>query len=166
MAIKKGRVAIVTGAGQGIGKGIALRLAAEGANVVVCDINEDTCREVVEEITALGGEAIYAIGDVGCREDTKRIAQTALDKWGTIDILVNNAGILRDAILHKMTDEQWDAVMRVNLKGPFLMMQAVYYTMREKGYGRIINISSSSCRGNVGLLHHAVYQLGRCINPL
>ena len=155
MSINKGRVAIVTGAGQGIGRGVAIRLAKEGARVVVCDIVEQTAKAVVDEITAAGGEAIMAVGDVGLRQDADAIAKLALDTWGTIDILVNNAGILRDAILHKMTEQQWDDVIRVNLKGDFLMIQAVYYTMRNQHYGRIINISSSACRGNVGQAHYA-----------
>ncbi len=155
MSIKKGRVAIVTGAGQGIGRGVAIRLAAAGANVVVCDINEKTAQEVADIINEAGNTAIVACGDVGLKEDADRIVQTAIDKWGTVDILVNNAGINRDAIFYKMTEEQWDEVIRVNLKSQFLMCKACYWSMRNQHFGRIINMSSSACRGNVGQANYA-----------
>ena len=160
MAIKEGRVAIVTGAGQGIGEGVAKRLAQAGAYVVVADIREETAQKVVDEITAAGGIAIAAAGDCGKKEDADRIVQTALDKWGTVDILVNNAGITRDAIFYKMTEQQWDDVMRVNLKRMFLMTQACYWPMRNQKYGRIISLSSSSCRGNVGQANYSAAKAG------
>jgi NAD(P)-dependent dehydrogenase (short-subunit alcohol dehydrogenase family) len=144
MTIKKGRVALVTGAGQGIGKGIALKLAENGAHVAVCDINEKAAQEVKDEIIASGYEAIAVNGDVGSKQDCIRFVQTSLEHWGTVDILVNNAGIIRDALIEKMTEEQWDAVLRVNLKGAFLCMQAAMEPMKLQKYGRIINISSSS----------------------
>ena len=155
MAINKGRVAIVTGAGQGLGEGIAKRLAAEGARVLAVDMNPNTLEKVVAEINAAGGEAMALVADVGLKAETERIAQTAIDKWGTIDILVNNAGINRDAIFYKMTEQQWDDVLRVNLKGVFMLMQACYAPMREQKYGRIINMSSSAMRGNVGQANYA-----------
>jgi len=160
MSINKGRVAIVTGAAQGIGKGLALRLAGAGAYVAVCDVNEAAAGAVTDEILAAGGIAITVCGDVGSKADAERIAQTAIEKWGKVDILVNNAGIIRDAMFYKMTEEQWDAVIRVNLKGPFLMTQAVYSSMRNQKYGRIINISSSSCRGNVGQANYSSTKAG------
>lgn len=155
MSIKQGRVAIVTGAGQGIGEGVAKRLAQAGANVLVVDINETSAQKVVDEITAAGGTAEIAVGDCGMKADADRIVQTAVDKWGTVDILVNNAGITRDAIFHKMTEQQWDDVIRVNLKSCFLMTQACYTLMRNQKYGRIISMSSSSCKGNVGQANYA-----------
>ncbi len=155
MSIKAGRVAIVTGAGQGIGEGVAKKLAQAGAYVVVADIKEETAQKVVDEITAAGGTAIAVAGDCGKKEDADRIVQTAVDKWGTVDILVNNAGITRDAIFHKMTEQQWDDVIRVNLKSVFLMTQACYIHMKNQKYGRIISMSSSACRGNVGQANYA-----------
>ena len=155
MSIKEGRVAIVTGAGQGIGEGVAKRLAQAGAYVVVADIKEETSQKVVDEITAAGGTAIAIAGDCGMKADADRIVQTAVDKWGTVDILVNNAGINRDAIFYKMTEQQWDDVIRVNLKSCFLMTQACYWPMRNQKYGRIISMSSSACRGNVGQANYA-----------
>lgn len=160
MAIKPGRVAIVTGAGQGLGEGISKRLAAEGAYVVAVDINANTLSKVVDKINEAGSFAIGVTGDVGLKQDADRIAKTAIDKWGKVDILVNNAGITRDAILYKMTEEQWDEVLRVNLKGPFLMIQACYWSMRNKRYGRIINISSSACRGNIGQANYSSAKAG------
>ncbi len=155
MSINQGRVAIVTGAGQGIGRGVALRLAAAGAYVVAADVNSNQLTGLIGEITAAGGEALGIEGDVGVKADAERIVGAGIDKWGRIDILFNNAGINRDALLHKMTEQQWDDVLRVNLKGCFLMMQAVYPSMRENGFGRIINVSSSACRGNVGQANYS-----------
>ena len=160
MAIKEGRVAIVTGAGQGIGEGVAKRLAQAGAYVVVADIKQETAQKVVDEITEAGGTAIAVAGDCGMKADADRIVQTAIDKWGTVDILVNNAGITRDAIFYKMTEQQWDDVMRVNLKSMFLMTQACYWPMRNQKYGRIICLSSSSCRGNVGQANYSASKAG------
>jgi len=164
MTIKKGRVAIVTGAGQGIGKGISLKLAENGARVVVCDINEETVRNVAAEIVANGHEALAVAGDVGSKSDCLSFVQSALQRWGTVDILVNNAGIIRDAFIENMTEEQWDAVLRVNLKGAFLCTQAAMKPMKLQNYGRIINISSSSCKGNIGQANYASAKAG--INAL
>ena len=160
MSIKQGRVAIVTGAGQGLGEGAAKRLAQAGAYVVVADINEENARKVMDEINAAGGTAIMAAGDCGYKDVADRIVQTAIDKWGTVDILVNNAGINRDAIFYKMTEQQWDDVIRVNLKGCFLMAQACYWPMRNQKYGRIINLSSSSWEGNPGQANYAASKAG------
>lgn len=160
MAINKGRVAIVTGAGQGIGHGVALRLADAGARVVLCDMNEETLNATVKEINDKGGEAIGVKGDVGMKEDVDRIVDAAIEKWGTVDILFNNAGINRDALIYKMTEQQFDDVIRINMKSQFLLMQAVCTHMREQGYGRIINISSSACRGNVGQVNYAATKAG------
>ncbi|PKM90478.1 MAG: 3-oxoacyl-ACP reductase [Firmicutes bacterium HGW-Firmicutes-12] len=155
MTIQKGRVAIVTGAGQGIGKGIAIKLAEAGANVVACDINEKNAREVVDEIKASGYESLAVACDVGSKPDCERLVMSALNQWGRVDILVNNAGIIRDALIYKMTEEQWDAVLRVNLKGPFMMTQASIVPMKEQKFGRIINISSSACKGNIGQANYS-----------
>lgn len=160
MAIKAGRVAIVTGAAQGIGEGVAKRLAAEGAKVACIDMKEDAVKKVVDEIIAAGGTAMYQVGDVGMKVDADRMVQAVLDAWGTVDILVNNAGITRDAIFYKMTEQQWDDVMRVNLKSMFLMTQACYWPMRNQKYGRIINLSSSSCRGNRGQANYSASKAG------
>lgn len=160
MAIKKGRIAIVTGAAQGIGSGVAKRLAAAGAYVALIDVQEKAVKQVTGEIAAAGGTAMYLVGDVGLKADVDRMVQAVVDKWGTVDILVNNAGIIRDAIFYKMTEQQWDDVMRVNLKSMFLMTQACYWPMRNQKHGRIINFSSSSCRGNVGQANYSATKAG------
>jgi len=135
----KDKVAIVTGSGRGIGEGIALRFAEEGAKIVVNDINEADALRTVEKIKNMGGQAVAVIGSVASREIAQKMVDTAVSEFGTVDILVNNAGIIRDAMLHKMTDEQWDQVIEVNLKGVFLCTQCAARVMREKGYGKIIN---------------------------
>lgn len=160
MAIKEGRIAIVTGAAQGIGCGVAKRLAAEGAYVALIDVKEEAVKQVTEEIIAAGGTAMYQVGDVGLKADADRMVQAVVEKWGTVDILVNNAGINRDAIFYKMTEQQWDDVIRVNLKSMFLMTQACYWPMRNQKYGRIINFSSSACRGNIGQANYAATKAG------
>lgn len=156
----KDKVAIVTGSGRGIGEGIALRFAEEGAKIVVNDINEADALGTVEKIKSMGRQAVAVIGSVASREIAQKMVDTAVNEFGTVDILVNNAGIIRDAMLHKMTDEQWDQVIEVNLKGVFLCTQCVARVMREKGYGKIINISSTSWRGNPGQLNYSATKAG------
>jgi 3-oxoacyl-[acyl-carrier protein] reductase/2-hydroxycyclohexanecarboxyl-CoA dehydrogenase len=154
MSIKHGRVAIVTGAGSGIGKGIAKGLAEEGAVVIVADKNLESAKHVVDEIITDGGEATAVEVDVRKKEQCENMVQVALDSYGTVDILVNNAGLLRDALIHKMTEEQWDTVQDVILKGAFLCTQAVIKVMKERRYGRIINISAV---GQIGYRGQANY---------
>ncbi len=156
----KDKVAIVTGAGRGIGEGVALRFAEEGAKVIVNDVTDAEAKRTVETIQAKGGKAVPVVGSVASREIAQKMVDTAVKEFGTVDILVNNAGIIRDAMLHKMTDEQWDQVIEVNLKGVFLCTQCAARVMREKGYGKIINISSTSWRGNPGQLNYSATKAG------
>ncbi len=156
----KDKAAIVTGAGRGIGEGIALRFAEEGAQVVVNDVNEADVNRTVETIKSQGGKAVPVIGSVASRPVAQKMVDTAVKEFGTVDILVNNAGIIRDAMLHKMTDEQWDQVIEVNLKGTYLCIQCAARVMREKGYGKIINISSTSWKGNPGQLNYSATKAG------
>jgi NAD(P)-dependent dehydrogenase (short-subunit alcohol dehydrogenase family) len=156
----KDKVAIVTGAGRGIGEGIALRFAGEGAKLIINDVNEADANRTVEAIKSKGGQAVALIGSVASRQVAQKMVDTAVKEFGTVDILVNNAGIIRDAMLHKMTDEQWDQVVEVNLKGVFLCTQCAAQVMREKGYGKIINISSSSWRGNPGQINYSATKAG------
>jgi NAD(P)-dependent dehydrogenase (short-subunit alcohol dehydrogenase family) len=156
----KDKVAIVTGAGRGIGEAIALRFAAEGAKLIANDVNETDANHTVETIKGKGGQAAAVIGSVASRQVAEKMVDTAIREFGTVDILVNNAGIIRDAMLHKMTDEQWDQVIDVNLKGVFLCTQCAAQVMREKKYGKIINISSSSWRGNPGQLNYSATKAG------
>ena len=157
----QGRVALITGAGQGIGRAIALRFAQEGAKIVVVDIVDSTAVAVAEEIKAAGGEAIGVACDVVQRDQVAATIKAALDAFGQIDILCNNAGITRDARLVKMTEEQFDTVIDINLKGVFNMTQAVAPHMVERNYGRIISTSSIvGLYGNFGQTNYVASKAG------
>jgi NAD(P)-dependent dehydrogenase (short-subunit alcohol dehydrogenase family) len=166
----QGRIAVVTGAGRGIGREFALALAREGAAVVVNDIGvglrgdetgEDPAAEVCAEIEAAGGRAVPAYDSVSDYEAAGRIVQTAIDNFGQIDILVNNAGIVRDRTLVKMGPDDFDAVIATHLKGTFNCTQHAVGPMKEAGYGRIINITSSAgLRGNFGQTNYAAAKAG------
>ena len=151
----KDKVAIVTGSGRGIGEGIVLRFAEEGAKIVINDVNEADANAAVEKVKAAGGQAVAVIGSVASRDVVQNMVDTAVKEFGTLDIMVNNAGITRDVMLHKMTDEQWGQVVAVNQTGVFYGIQCAARYMREKGYGKIINISSTSALGNPGQLNYA-----------
>lgn len=154
----KDKVAIVTGAGRGLGKGIALELAKEGAKVVVADVAP--ADDVVAEIKASGGEASGCVANVAHQDEVQALVKFAVDTYGTLDIMVNNAGINRDGMLHKMTKDNWDLVIDVDLTGTFYGTQEALKVMREKSYGRIINISSGSWLGNVGQANYAAAKAG------
>lgn len=156
----RGKVAIVTGAGRGIGEAIARKFVQEGAKVVVCDMNEPDVKRVFEDITAQGGKAIGIVMNVSNEDEVKQMVEKTVQEFGTVDILINNAGITRDAMVHKMTMEQWNQVMTVNLTGSFICCQAVIPIMREKNYGKIVNISSTSRFGNVGQANYAASKAG------
>lgn len=158
--ILEGKVAIVTGSGRGLGKGIAKKLAEKGAKVIVSDVIIDNAKECVEEIKRDGGEALCVACNIAKLEDVCNIYAAAIKEYGSVDIVVNNAGINKDAMLHKMTDEQWDNVIAVNLTGTFYMTREAAKIMREKGYGRIINISSMSWLGNIGQANYAASKAG------
>jgi len=155
--VLEGKVAVVTGAGRGIGRGEAMALAAAGAKVVVNDLggggngvgsDAAPAQQVVDEIKAVGGEAIANFDSVAEVESAGRIIQTAVDHFGRIDILVNNAGILRDRMVFNMSDEEWDIVLKVHLYGHFYCARAASRHMRAQKWGRIINTSSSAGLGS------------------
>ncbi len=154
----KDRVAIVTGAARGLGKAFALRLAQEGASVVAVDILDDT--DTAREIEAAGGNALALKVDVSSEEETKRMAEQTLSRFGRIDILVNNAAMLytlRYSPFDELDPAEWDRVMAVNVKGPWLCIKAVIPNMKEQGKGKIINISSlSALTGGPFALHYVV----------
>jgi len=166
----EGKVAVVTGSGRGIGRGIALALAKEGAKVVINDVgcatdgrgtDADPAAVVCKEIAALGGEAIPNYDSVAEFDSAGNIIKSAVDKWGQIDIVVNNAGILRDKQLVNMSPEDFDAVLKVHLYGGFNCTRHALPVMREKGYGRIINIvSSAGLRGNFGQANYGAAKAG------
>jgi NAD(P)-dependent dehydrogenase (short-subunit alcohol dehydrogenase family) len=153
----EGRVAIVTGAGRGIGAGIALKLADGGATVVSADINEADANRVASEC---GHGAIGAGLDVSKSEQCDALLASVEQRFGRVDIVVNNAGINRDAMLHKMTDDQWSQVLAVDLSGVFFMTRAASRIMRTAGSGRIVNISSASWMGNIGQANYAAAKAG------
>lgn len=147
VGVLESKAAIITGAGQGIGKAIALRFAREGAGIAIGDIDIDKARAVSRQIQDSGGASVAVTADVSVKRDVDNLVATALREFGKIDILVNNAGIMRRAPLLEMTEEDWDAVIRVCLKGVFLCTQAVARHMVNQKSGRIINMSSSAGRG-------------------
>ena len=156
----KDKIAVVTGAGRGLGKGIALKLAREGAKIVVCDVVEENARAVAAEIEKAGGKAIAVKADIANKADVEAMFATAVSRFDQIDILVNNAGINRDGVLHKMTDENWDKVIAVNLTGTFYCLRLAAQQMRERGYGRIVNVASMSWLGNFGQANYAASKAG------
>jgi NAD(P)-dependent dehydrogenase (short-subunit alcohol dehydrogenase family) len=165
-----GRVAIVTGSGRGIGREFALCFGREGAKVVVNDVgvsldgqgtDDDPALQVCKEIEALGGAAVPNYDSVSDFDGAGRIVQTAVDAFGTVDILVNNAGIVRDKSLLKMEESDFDAVIAVHLKGTFNCTRHAVPVMKEQGYGRIVNITSSAgLRGNFGQTNYGAAKAG------
>jgi len=154
------RIAIVTGAARGIGAGTAIRLAADGMAVAVLDLNEADCAATVKEIENAGGKALAIGCDVSKTDQVNAAVERIAAELGPPTVLVNNAGIIRDANLFKMTDEQWDAVLNVNLKGAFLMCRAAQKYMTEAKWGRIVNISSSSALGNRAQSNYSASKAG------
>jgi NAD(P)-dependent dehydrogenase (short-subunit alcohol dehydrogenase family) len=151
----KDRVAIVTGSGQGIGEGIARTLAGAGARVVVNDLVPERVDEVVADFRAGGFDAVGQAADVATAEGAEGLVATAMDTYGRVDILVNNVGMARDGWLAKMSEEDWDTVLEVNLKSQFLCCRAVAPHMIEQRSGRIINISSRAWLGGPGQANYA-----------
>lgn len=156
----KDKVVIITGAGSGIGR-IAQLFAQEGAKVVVGDVNEKGGMETANSINNAGGQAIFEKLDVSNREQTRQVVKDAIAKYGKIDVLINNAGIIQDALVVKMTEEQWDKIININLKGPFNCIQAVVEQMISQGSGVILNMSSIvALYGNVGQTNYAATKAG------
>lgn len=154
------RVAIVTGAARGIGAGTAVRLAAEGRAVAVLDLDEAACAQTVEEITAAGGRAVAVGCDVSDSEQAKAAVGRVADELGPPTVLVNNAGVLRDNLLFKMSDDDWDTVLNVHLRGAFVMSRATQKHMVDAGFGRVVNLSSSSALGNRGQVNYSAAKAG------
>ena len=157
----KDKVAVVTGASRGIGKSISLALARQGAKIVAFDITLTGMEQLLAEIKALGSEGLAVEGNVTVTADTEKLVDQAVAAYGRIDILVNNAGITRDGLLMRMKDEDWDAVLTVNLKGAFLCTRAVSKVMTKQRCGRIINIASVVGQmGNAGQANYCASKAG------
>ncbi|WP_188195223.1 SDR family oxidoreductase [Nonomuraea sp. SYSU D8015] len=157
-----GKVAVVTGAGRGLGRAYAQALAAAGAAVVVNDVDAEAAAQAVEAITGAGGKAVAEAGPVGGSEVAQRLVDTAVKEFGRLDVMVTNAGILRDRVLWKMSDDDFDAVVEVHLRGTFTCARAAAVRMREQGEGgRLILISSpAGQRGNFGQTNYAAAKAG------
>lgn len=163
------KTAIITGGGTGIGRGIALALAQEGARLVLCGRRLERIQSVASEVQAMGGEALAVQADVSHEQDVARLTQAAIETYGRIDILVNNAAVFEEGELHALSIESWDRVMAVNLRGAYLCIRQVLPLMRAQRSGQILNISSESgieyYRGDgaYGLSKHALNDLGEYV---
>ncbi len=161
-------IALISGAGSGIGRATALRFAREGARVVVTDVDQASVEETAGLVVQAGGEACPVAGSVSQRADAQRMVDTALERFGRLDILINNAGITRDGLTVRikngevkiMSDEQWDAVLDVNLKGTWLLSQLTAVPMIGQSYGRIVNTASVGAQGNIGQANYSASKAG------
>jgi 3-oxoacyl-[acyl-carrier protein] reductase len=164
----KDKVALITGGGNGIGRATAVRFAAEGAKVVISDVDHDGLQATQQAVIDIGGDATIAIGSVTSREDVQKMVDAAISTYGGLHILINNAGITRDALTTRlkdgetkfMSDENWDAVLGVNLKGSWLCSQVAAVQMIEQNYGRIVNTASIAALGNVGQANYSASKAG------
>jgi 3-oxoacyl-[acyl-carrier protein] reductase len=162
------KVALITGGGSGIGRATALRFAQEGACVVVSDLDEAGLSETAKRIAEAGGKAVSVAGNVSARADVQTMIDTATRQFGRLDILINNAGITKDALtvrikdgdVKMMSDEQWDAVLDVNLKGTWLVSQLAAVPMIKQKYGRIVNTASVGAQGNIGQANYSASKAG------
>ena len=160
MSAETPRTAVVTGAARGIGAAIARRLSQDGLAVAVLDLDEQACEPVVRQITDAGGRALAVGVDVADPAKVESAVSRVTDELGAPTVLVNNAGIIRDNLLFKMTVDDWDAVIGVHLRGSFLMTKAVQGFMTEAGWGRIVNLSSTSALGNRGQANYSAAKAG------
>jgi 3-oxoacyl-[acyl-carrier protein] reductase len=157
----KGHTAVITGGGRGIGKAIAETLARRGVNIVVVDVNLDIAKETADYLTTLGVRSIPVKADVSHASDVSAIFGTAAKEFEKVEILVNNAGITRDGLLMRMKEEDWDAVLNINLKGTFLCSKEVIRLMSRQRYGRIVNIASVvAFMGNAGQANYSASKAG------
>ena len=154
------RVAIVTGGARGIGAATARRLAADGMAVAVLDLKEADCAATIEAITATGGRGLAVGADVSQADQVAAAVETVASELGPPVVLVNNAGVIRDNMLFKMSEDDWDTVLNVHLRGAFLMSRAAQKYMVDQKFGRIINLSSSSALGNRGQVNYSAAKAG------
>ncbi|MER5972474.1 3-oxoacyl-ACP reductase FabG [Streptomyces sp. NPDC002055] len=160
MSTTEQRVAVVTGGARGIGQATAVRLAEEGRAVAVLDLDEAACKDTVEKITAAGGTALAVGCDVSDSAQVEAAVARVAEELGAPAIVVNNAGVLRDNLLFKMSDADWDTVISVHLRGAFLVTRACQKHMVDAGFGRVVNLSSSSALGNRGQVNYSAAKAG------
>lgn len=161
-------VALITGAGNGIGRATALRFVEEGAKLLIADLDAEGLDQTEEQIKTAGGEVTAFVGSVASRDDVQAMVNAANENYGGLQILINNAGITRDGLTTRikdgvpsfMSDEKWDAVLEVNLKGTWLCSQIAAVTMMEQGYGRIVNTASIAALGNIGQANYSASKAG------
>jgi len=157
----KGKVALVTGGAQGIGKAVALMLAHHGADVIVADVNLEKAQETAKEVEATGRGAMAVKVDITRLNDVEQMVESAIARFGKVDILINNAGIARDKLILRMTEEDWDAVLDVNLKGTFHCTKTVIKHMSKQRSGKIVNIASVVGEmGNAGQANYSASKAG------
>ena len=158
----EGKVALVTGAGQGMGRAVSEKLAAGGARLVINDVDANTAAATTTTLVARGEDALAIAGDVSSSRDVNRIVEKSIKRFGSVDILVNNAGVLRPTAVIDIEEDEWDWVVNVNLKGTYLCSRAVLPIMREKGWGRIVNFSSTAGKNvsTVGGAHYTAAKAG------
>jgi 3-oxoacyl-[acyl-carrier protein] reductase len=157
----KGKVALITGGGQGIGRSIALKLAREGSDIAVVDVNLEKARDVAVEAEAMGRKTMALKADVSVPKETEEMTERVASDLGAIHILVNNAGITRDALVLRMKEDEWDQVLKVNLKGPYNCTKSAVKFMSKQRYGRIVNIASIvGLMGNAGQGNYAASKAG------
>lgn len=155
-----GRVAFVTGAGRGIGAATALRLAEDGASVILADIDTEGCQQVLTDIERIDAKGLIVQCNVADKAMVEAAFQQGVEHFGRLDILVNNAGVLRDNLLFKMSDDDWETVMNVHLRGAFLCSRAAQVYMVKQRYGRIVSLSSTSALGNRGQANYSTAKAG------
>lgn len=159
--VLEGKVAIITGSGRGIGEAIARAYAAQGAKVVVADMDTESAETVAQDINKQGGLAMAVVCNVADRAQVDKMVEQVHSQFGPVDILVNNAGVTRTAMLHKMTQDQWDSVIGVHLTGSFNCLQAVVQDMMDRREGRIINVvSAAGLVGTVGQINYGSAKAG------
>ena len=156
----KDKVALITGGGSGIGAAVARRFAEEGARVAIADVVPQGAEEVRDEIIKKGGKSIFCQVDVRKRDEVHGMIDQVVQEFERLDILINNAGVTRDNLCARMSEEEWDFVVDVSLKGTFLCSQAVYRPMRKQKYGRIVNTASVVVRGNMGQVNYSSSKAG------
>jgi len=156
----KDKVALITGGGSGIGAAVARRFAQEGAKIAIGDVDVEGAEKVAAEIKDAGGEALICKADVRKRDEVEAMVDHVLREYGRLDILINNAGVTRDSLCARMSEEDWNFVVDVNLKGTFLCSKAAFRPMRKQRYGKIVNTASVAVRGNIGQVNYSASKAG------